>query len=63
VIAIPAALIASRRWLRDFSFRIEPGWQIFLMAGAITLFCALIPILSQALRTASGDPVKSLRYE
>jgi putative ABC transport system permease protein len=63
VIAVPAALIASRRWLRDFSFRIEPGWQIFLMAGAITLFCALIPILSQALRTAGGDPVKSLRYE
>lgn len=62
-ISVPLALLALRRWLQDFAFRIQPDWQIFVSAGAAALVCAIVPILVQAFGAARTDPVKSLRYE
>lgn len=62
-ISVPLALLALRRWLQDFAFRIQPDWQIFVSAGAAALVCAIVPILVQAFKAARTDPVESLRYE
>jgi putative ABC transport system permease protein len=62
-ISVPLALLALGRWLQDFAFRIQPDWQIFTIAGASAVACAVIPILLQAFRAARADPVRSLRYE
>jgi putative ABC transport system permease protein len=50
-------------WLKNFAFRISFPWWVLLVAGAITLFIAFISISFQAVRAASGNPVKSLRNE
>ena len=63
VISVPLALLASAHWLQDFAFRIQPDWQIFAIAGAAALLCAVFPILLQAFWAARADPVESLRYE
>jgi putative ABC transport system permease protein len=63
VIAVPPALFTLSRWLQDFAFRIHPDWQIFTIAGASALLCAVVPILLQAFCAARADPVESLRYE
>lgn len=63
VLAVPAAYFAMSRWLEGFAYRIELGWDIFLLAGLITLLIALATVSYQAVKAAMADPVKSLRYE
>jgi putative ABC transport system permease protein len=63
VISVPLAYIALTRWLQDFAFRIQLGWDTFTIAGAAALVCAVLPILMHSFLAARTDPVESLRYE
>jgi putative ABC transport system permease protein len=61
--AAPLAWLAAARWLDEFAYRIDLGPGLFLLAGALALGVALLTVGTQALRAATADPVKSLRYE
>jgi len=50
-------------WLRNFAYRINISWWIFLVATLGSLLIALITISFHAVRTALANPVKSLRTE
>jgi putative ABC transport system permease protein len=50
-------------WLDNFAYRIGLKWWVFLVAGVIALFIALLTISRQTLKSALSNPVKSLRYE
>jgi len=63
VIAIPVGYYFINKWLQDFAYRIHIGWWMFLLAGAIVLFIALLAMSFQAIRAATANPVKSLRTE
>jgi putative ABC transport system permease protein len=62
-IAFPFAWWFMNLWLRDFAFRVNIGWWIFITAGAIALLIALLTVGYQAIRAAIANPVKSLRTE
>ncbi len=62
-VAWPLAYLLMRKWLQNFSYRIDMGIWIFVLAGAIALAIALLTISFQAIKAALADPVKSLRYE
>jgi putative ABC transport system permease protein len=63
VIAFPFAWLIMNKWLQEFSYRINISWWIFLLAGVITVFIALITVSTQAIKAAISNPVKSLRTE
>ncbi|NNF59007.1 MAG: FtsX-like permease family protein [Rhodothermaceae bacterium] len=63
VVAAPLAWLAAERWLDGFAYRIDIGFVPFLVAGALVLALALVTVSTQALRAATTDPVKALRYE
>jgi putative ABC transport system permease protein len=63
LIAWPIAYYAMHRWLRGFAYRTTLGFDVFVLAGFVSLFAAALPIAYQALKAAVADPVKSLRYE
>ncbi|MGH7493751.1 MAG: ABC transporter permease [bacterium] len=63
LLAWPIAYLAMNRWLQDFAYRIEIGWQIFVLAGAAALLLALLTVSLQAIKAAVGNPVEALRYE
>jgi putative ABC transport system permease protein len=63
LIAFPVAWWAMEKWLEDFAFRINIGWDIFLIAGLCTLLVALATVSFQAIKAAVANPVKSLRTE
>ncbi len=63
IIAIPVAYYFMNNWLKDFAYRINISWWIFLFAGGIALMIALVTIIFKALKAAAANPVKSLRYE
>lgn len=63
VIAVPVAWIFINRWLDQFAYRIEVGTGLFLWAGGIAVFIALVTVSWQSVRAALMNPVKSLRSE
>ncbi|WP_295720809.1 ABC transporter permease [Mucilaginibacter sp.] len=63
VIASPLAWYAMYKWLQDFAYKINVGWQVFVFAGMIALIIAFATISFQAVKTALMNPVKSLRSE
>ena len=63
LIASPIAYYAMDKWLADFVYRIDIGWQIFAMAGCVAVIIALLTVSYQAIRAALMNPVKSLRAE
>jgi putative ABC transport system permease protein len=63
IIAWPIAHYLMNNWLRNFAYRIEMNWWVYILSGTITLVIALATISMYAIKAAKANPVKSLRYE
>jgi putative ABC transport system permease protein len=63
LIAWPAAYFIMNNWLEDFAYRTEISIDVFLIAGLVVLVIALITVAYQAIKAATANPVKSIRYE
>jgi len=63
IIAFPVAWFAMHSWLKDFAYRIDIQWWVFVLAGILAALIALITVSFQAIRAANANPVKSLRTE
>jgi putative ABC transport system permease protein len=63
VIAAPIAWWAMNAWLKDYSYRVDIQWWVFIMAGLLSVLIALFTISYQAIRAAVANPAKSLRTE
>ncbi|WP_373553556.1 ABC transporter permease [Haliscomenobacter sp.] len=62
-IASPIAWYLMNLWLKDFAYRIEIQWWIFVLAGLIAVAVAFLTVSVQSVRSALANPVKSLRSE
>jgi len=63
ILAFPVAWYAMHNWLEDFAYRINIQWWVFIVAGVLAAFIALITVSFQAIKAAIANPVKSLRTE
>ena len=63
IVAIPIGWYLMRKWLEDFVYRIDIRWEVFLIAGGLAVMIALLTVSFQAIRTATRNPVDSLRSE
>jgi putative ABC transport system permease protein len=63
IIAFPVAWYAMDNWLKDFAYRINIQWWVFLAAGTLAAFIAFLTVSFQAIKAAVANPVKSLRTE
>ncbi|MEA5402321.1 ABC transporter permease [Arcicella sp. DC2W] len=61
--AFPIGYWLMNKWLQDFAYRIEISAWIFVLAGILALFIALLTISYQAIKAALANPVTSLRTE
>jgi putative ABC transport system permease protein len=62
-IALPIAWYLMNRWLQNFAYRISIDWTTFLLSGMIAFVIAFLTVSIQSIRTATKNPVSSLRYE
>jgi len=62
-VALPLAGWALSKWLESFAYRVSLSWWMFVLAGLITMGVTLLTVCIQAIRSASVNPVKSLRSE
>jgi len=63
LIATPLAWYGMHQWLQSFAYRITISWWIFMLAGGISFFIAMLTISIQSLKAARANPIKSLRTE
>lgn len=63
IVASALAYYFMNQWLQAYTYRIGLSWWIFLSAGLLSLFIALITVSSQAIKAAIANPIQSLRTE
>lgn len=63
IIAFPIAWYAMAHWLRDFAYRVNIQWWVFVLSAILALIVALTTVSFQAIKAALANPVKSLRTE
>ena len=63
VIASPIAYYSMKQWLKDFNYRIDIQWWVFVVAGLVAVLIAILTVSFQAIKAALMNPVKSLKSE
>lgn len=63
LVASPIAWWAMNKWLEDFAYKIDIQWWMFGLAGLGAVVIALSTVSYQAIKTATANPVDSLRNE
>ncbi|HXL56124.1 MAG TPA: ABC transporter permease [Chitinophagaceae bacterium] len=63
ILAAPVAWWAMFTWLKDYPYRVNIQWWVFVMAGLLSIAISLLTVSYQAIKAAIANPVKSLRTE
>ncbi|MEN0051007.1 MAG: ABC transporter permease, partial [Bacteroidota bacterium] len=63
LISLPLSWLVAQQWLNNFAYRIEPSVEIFLLSGILIVLIGCFTISFQTWRTATLNPVKTLRHE
>lgn len=63
LVALPLGWIAMNRWLQDFTYRVDIGLGVLIVASLVAIVIALLTISYQSIKAAIANPVKSLRTE
>lgn len=63
ILAMPIAYFAINEWMKNFAYRTEISWWIFVSAALLTLIISVLAVSIQAYRVARTNPVESLRDE
>lgn len=63
IVAAPVAWWAMHRWLENFAYRTPLNMWLFIGAGLLSMIIALVTISFQTFKSATANPVKSLRTE
>jgi putative ABC transport system permease protein len=63
LIAISISWFGMNSWVENFAFHIGISWTVFMIAGLIAGFIAGLTVISQSLKAAWADPVKSIKSE
>ena len=62
-IALPIGYHFSSQWLLEYNYRIEINFWIFALSGGFILGVTLLTVSYQALKSATSNPVNSIRTE
>ena len=63
VVAIPAGWYVVDRWLESFAYRTPVKWWIFAVAVGSVALVTVLTITLQSYRTATENPVRSIKTE
>ncbi len=63
IIASPIAYYLMSNWLNDYTYRTDLSFSVFLISGLGALFITLLTVSYQSIKTASANPIKSLKTE
>ena len=62
-IAAPVGYFIMNQWLKEFTYKTNIGFDVFLISGIGIVLIAAITVSWQSIKAALTDPVKSLKSE
>ena len=63
LITFPIAWIVMNKWLQNFAYRTNIGFDAFAYALALSILVAFLAVSFQSIRAALGNPVNAIRHE
>lgn len=63
VVSIPLAYLATTYWLEQFTYRVDIDVSVFMISGLIAFGLAWLVMIFQTLKSASNNPVDSLKND
>jgi len=63
VVASPLAWFAVNWWLKNYTYKVEVGVLVYVMAGILSFLIAWLTMGYQSIKAATSNPVQSLRTE
>ncbi|HRX01167.1 MAG TPA: ABC transporter permease, partial [Cyclobacteriaceae bacterium] len=63
LVSVPLTVYIMNNWLQTFEYNVGISWQVFAIAGALSLLIAILTISNQAVRTARSQPAQTLKSE
>jgi putative ABC transport system permease protein len=63
ILSLPIAYYSMNNWLREYTYRIDLSWVLFIIPVFAVIIIAAITICIQVLKTALTKPVDTLKYE
>ncbi len=63
LVAFPIAYLVMSKWLKNYSYRIDINWWVFIISGIVAVIIAVVTVSFQSIKVALANPVKSLRSE
>jgi len=63
ILAWPLAWFIMNKWLKNFAYKAEIGWQVFFWTAFLTMSFGILTFIFQTAKAASANPSDSLRYE
>jgi putative ABC transport system permease protein len=63
VLAAPASWYIMNQWLADFKFKIDMGWELFVISMVAGLLIALLTVSCHAIKASLINPAETLKYE
>nr|NQU92778.1 ABC transporter permease [Bacteroidota bacterium] len=63
IIAAPVSYFLLDKWLENFAYRIQIGWESFVLSAIIIAIIAFLAIGFKLIKTTRVNPVDTLKYE
>ena len=63
LISAPVAWLVMDKWLLNYSYRIDIGWDVFAFSGVLAVLIAVATVGYQSIRAAIANPVRALSSE
>jgi putative ABC transport system permease protein len=63
VLATPLAWLAVDWWLQNYTYKVEVGIFVYMLAGTFSILIAWLTMGYQSIRAATSNPAQSLRSE
>ena len=63
LMAVPVANYFLAEWLKEFAYKIELGWWLYVIPGIAIVAIALFTISGQSFSAANSNPVDAIRNE
>jgi putative ABC transport system permease protein len=63
VIAAPLAYYMMHNWLQNYEYRTAINLWVFILSGVVAMLITVLSVSYQAIKSASKNPIKSLRNE
>ncbi len=63
IVSWPIAYWVMNNWLKDFSYRVDINFVMFVVIPVLTILLSLLTVIYQTVRAARKNPAETLRYE